>query len=49
MKDRDEGGCDCGNEGCEVDDDKGSEEGWMIDSDRLGSFGDGQTNRHLWL
>ena len=53
MKDSDEGGCEgddeTGDEDCDEDDDEGSEEGWMIDSDRLGSFGDGQTNRHLWL
>ena len=30
--------------GCDEDDDKGSEEGWMIDSDRLGGFADWRTN-----
>ena len=50
MKDRDEGGFDCGNEGCDVDDEKVVNEvewliliGWgVLVTDRL-------TNRHLWL
>ena len=40
MKDSDEGDC----EGDDETGDEGSEEGWMIDSDRLGGFADWLTD-----
>ena len=44
MELKDEGGCECGDEGFDEDSDEDDDEGWMIDSERLGGFGDWLTD-----